>query len=202
MEEGWIRMLKQSMAVFIGGVSFLFSAAVDAAGPVYVEMKTTAGVMTLELDPDKAPISVDNFLAYVKDGYYEGTIFHRVIQTFMIQGGGFDRKNPNVEKGGTRAPIKNESSNGLSNVKYSLAMARTRVPDSATSQFFINTGDKNDFLDKSNSQDGVGYCVFGKVVAGKEVVDAIAAGKVRPGGEGSSPVDPVVIEKVTIVEKK
>ncbi len=100
MEEGWIRMLKQSIAVFIGGVSLLFSAAVHAAGPVYVEMKTTAGVMTLELDPDKAPISVDNFLAYVKDGYYEGTIFHRVIQTFMIQGGGFDRKNPNVEKGG------------------------------------------------------------------------------------------------------
>jgi peptidyl-prolyl cis-trans isomerase B (cyclophilin B) len=194
-------MLKQCIASVVAGASFLMASSLIAAGPVYVEVRTSMGAITLELDPEKAPVTVDNFLGYVKDGYYEGTIFHRVIQTFMIQGGGYDRKAPNSEKGGTRAPIKNESSNGLSNVKYSVAMARTAVPDSATSQFFINTGDRNQFLDKRMAQDGVGYCVFGKVVAGQEVVDAIAAGKVKPGGEGSSPVEPVVIEKVTVVNK-
>ncbi len=195
-------MLKQCIAIVFAGASFLLSGNLNAAGPVYVELKTTMGAITLELDQEKAPVTVDNFLGYVKEGYYEGTIFHRVIQTFMIQGGGYDYKNPAKEKGGTRAPIKNESSNGLSNVKYSVAMARTPAPDSATSQFFINTGDKNQFLDKRMSQDGFGYCVFGKVVAGQEVVDAIAAGKVKPGGEGSSPVEPVVIEKVSVVEKR
>ncbi len=192
-------MLKQCIATVLCGLGVLVAGQVDANQPVKVEIKTSLGAFVLELDPAKAPITVENFLGYVNDGFYEGTVFHRVIQTFMIQGGGFDKKDLNNEKK-TKPPIKNESSNGLSNAKYTVAMARTPVPNSATSQFFVNTGDKNQFLDQNMAQDGVGYCVFGKVVAGFEVVDAIAAGKVKSGGEGSSPVTPVVIEKATIIK--
>ena len=127
-----------------------------------VVLKTSQGDITIELDVNAAPISVANFIDYAKSGHYDGTIFHRVIPGFMIQGGGFS--SDMVQKK-TKAPIKNESSNGLENLKYTIAMARTAVPDSATSQFFINASD-NGFLDKANSQDRVGYCVFGKVTKG------------------------------------
>lgn len=159
-------------------------------------MKTNLGDITIELFDEEAPISAQNFLDYAKDGFYDGTIFHRVIDGFMIQGGGFTA---DMTQKKTNSPIKNESSNGLENKKYTLAMARTSVPDSATCQFFINTTD-NDFLDKARSQDGVGYAVFGKVTDGQEVVDRI--GKVATGvaaGMRDVPVETVIIEKVEIV---
>ena len=162
-----------------------------------VVLKTSVGEITLELDSEAAPITVANFVQYVKEGHYAGTIFHRVIKDFMIQGGGFK---PEMSQKKTRASIKNESFNGLSNLKYSVAMARTSVPDSASSQFFINTKD-NFFLDKKASQDGVGYCVFGKVIAGVDVVDAI--GKVatsRSGGYSDVPVETVEIVSAEVVE--
>ena len=132
-----------------------------------VLMKTSQGDITIELDAEAAPITVENFLSYASAGHYNGTIFHRVISGFMIQGGGFT---PEMRQKATNPPIVNESANGLRNLKYSLAMARTSVPNSATSQFFINTKD-NHFLDKRNAQDGVGYCVFGRVTAGTNVVE-------------------------------
>ena len=174
------------------------SGAFCKENPVLV-MKTSEGEIKIELFQEEAPISTKNFLEYAKDGFYDGTIFHRVIDRFMIQGGGFDK---NMKKKGTNAPIKNEGGNGLKNEKYTLAMARTNVPDSATSQFFINTTD-NDFLNRATSQDGVGYAVFGKVIDGTEVVDKI--GKVRTGtkaGMGDVPLEPVMIESVKLVEEK
>jgi len=162
-----------------------------------VELQTTHGVIRAELDEEKAPKSVANFLAYVKAGHYDGTVFHRVIPGFMIQGGGFEsgmRQKP------TQAPVANEADNGLRNDKYTLAMARTSVPDSATSQFFINAKD-NDFLNfKSKTPQGWGYAVFGKVVSGTEVVDAIervATG--RRGGHDDVPVEDVVITRAVEV---
>ena len=162
-----------------------------------VELQTTHGVIRAELDEEKAPKSVANFLAYVKAGHYDGTVFHRVIPGFMIQGGGFEsgmRQKP------TQAPVANEADNGLRNDKYTLAMARTSVPDSATSQFFIN-GKDNDFLNfKSKTPQGWGYAVFGKVVSGTEVVDAIervATG--RRGGHDDVPVEDVVITRAVEV---
>ncbi len=160
-----------------------------------VTLKTSKGDITLELDAEAAPISVANFLQYAKDGHYDGTIFHRVIQGFMIQGGGFSS---DMKQKATRATIKNESSNGLSNLKYSIAMARTSVPDSASSQFFINTKD-NGFLDKKSSQDGVGYCVFGKVTEGTDVVDAIeAAETTRRSGYSDVPAEVIEIVSVEV----
>jgi len=162
-----------------------------------VELQTTHGVIRAELDDEKAPQTVANFLAYVKAGHYDGTVFHRVIPGFMIQGGGFEsgmRQKP------TQPPAANEADNGLRNDKYTLAMARTSVPDSATSQFFINAKD-NDFLNfKSKTPQGWGYAVFGKVVSGTEVVDAIervATG--RRGGHDDVPVDDVVITRAVEV---
>ena len=135
-----------------------------------VVMKTSLGSVTIELYPDKAPETVKNFLQYVKDKHYDGTIFHRVISNFMIQGGGFDA---NLKQKPTRAPVKNEAANGLKNTLGTVAMARTSVPDSATSQFFINVKD-NGFLDyRDASAQGIGYCVFGKVTQGVDVVDKI-----------------------------
>src|SRR5205085_7288857 len=148
-------------------------------------METSHGTITIELEDDKAPITVKNFLAYVDEGFYNGTIFHRVIPNFMIQGGGFE---PGMKQKNVKAAIKNESTNGLSNKRGTLAMARTNVADSATSQFFINVKD-NDFLDRAQAQDGVGYCVFGKVVDGLDVVDKIKAVKTgNKGGHGDVPV--------------
>lgn len=161
-----------------------------------VLMKTSKGNLTVELDATAAPKTVENFLSYVRSGHYNGTIFHRVISNFMIQGGGFDS---NMSQKKTMAPIVNESSNGLSNGKYTIAMARTSVPDSATSQFFINVTD-NDFLDKANSRDRVGYCVFGKVTDGTDVVEAIrVVPTTNKSGHGDVPVDAVVIESVEIL---
>jgi cyclophilin family peptidyl-prolyl cis-trans isomerase len=163
----------------------------------YVQIQTSLGSIKLELDEDKAPVTVKNFLDYVDAKHYDNTIFHRVIPNFMIQGGGFE---PGMKQKPTKAPIKNESSNGLANVLGTVAMARTSVPDSATSQFFINVKD-NDFLDKANSQDRVGYCVFGKVVAGMDVVDQIKAVRTgQKGQHGDVPVADVVINSISRVE--
>ncbi|MFN5104846.1 MAG: peptidylprolyl isomerase [Planctomycetota bacterium] len=161
-----------------------------------VVMKTSKGSITIELDAQAAPKTVENFLNYTRSGHYNGTIFHRVISNFMIQGGGFTS---DMNQKRTNAPILNESSNGLSNKKYTIAMARTNVPDSATSQFFINVTD-NDFLDKANSRDRVGYCVFGKVTSGSDVVEAIkTVATTTKNGHGDVPVEAVTIESVEIV---
>ena len=163
-----------------------------------VEMVTSAGTVRIELDDAKAPVSVANFLAYAAKGHYNDTVFHRVIPGFMIQGGGFA---PGMRQKPTDAPIANEANNGLKNDHYTLAMARTSAPHSATAQFFINAKD-NGFLDfKSESPQGWGYAVFGKVVAGTEVVDAIEG--VRTGSRGGHddvPVEDVVIRSVTLVD--
>ena len=161
-----------------------------------VTMETTLGTITLELDDEKAPATVANFVQYAKDGHYDGTIFHRVIDGFMIQGGGFTKDMNQKE---TRAPIRNEAMNGLKNLRGTIAMARTMVVDSATSQFFINLVD-NGFLDfRSPTPQGFGYAVFGKVTDGMEVVDRIA--KVKTGFAGphqNVPEEPVVIKKVSV----
>jgi peptidyl-prolyl cis-trans isomerase B (cyclophilin B) len=162
-----------------------------------VEMVTSAGTMRIELDDAKAPASVANFLAYAAKGHYADTVFHRVIKGFMVQGGGFA---VGMTQKPTDAPIANEANNGVKNTKYTLAMARTSVPHSATAQFFINTKD-NGFLDHtSESAQGWGYAVFGRVVSGTEVVDAIE--RVRTGRKGMHddvPVEDVVIQSVTLV---
>ncbi|MEF7617459.1 peptidylprolyl isomerase [Aquincola sp. MAHUQ-54] len=162
-----------------------------------VEITTTAGVIRAELDDAKAPATVDNFLAYVKKGHYDNTVFHRVIKGFMIQGGGFE---PGMTQKPTDAPISNEANNGLKNEHYTLAMARTSAPHSATAQFFINTTN-NGFLDfKSESPQGWGYAVFGKVVEGQDVVDQIERSRTgRRGMHDDVPVDDVVIQRIVEV---
>lgn len=166
------------------------------AEKVKVKMKTSLGDITLELDRDKAPKSVDNFLQYARDGFYDGTIFHRVIKDFMIQGGGFT---PDMVKKQAHEPIENEAKNGLKNKRGTIAMARTSAPHSATAQFFINHKD-NDFLDYP-SRDGWGYAVFGKVTQGMSVVDAIADQATGIVGHMRDvPKQPVVIESVNVVE--
>ena len=160
-----------------------------------VLLDTSMGQIVIALDAAKAPKSVANFLEYVKSGHYDGTIFHRVIPDFMIQGGGFDAS---MNQKPTRAPIPLESKNGLSNVRGSVAMARTSVPDSATAQFFINIKD-NAFLDAAKASDGAGYAVFGKVVSGMDVVDKIWAQPTTPKGSYQNvPVTPVVIRKASV----
>ena len=155
------------------------------------------GVITIELDEQKAPQSTKNFLEYVKAGHYDRTIFHRVIDNFMIQGGGFE---PGMRQKPTRAPIKNEAGNGLKNDRYTVAMARTNDPHSASSQFFINVKD-NSFLNHSQpSGEGWGYCVFAKVVEGQDVVDKIKAVRTgKRGFHGDVPVEDVVIERAEVV---
>ena len=162
-----------------------------------VVLETSLGNITLELFKEKAPISVRNFLTYVKEGYYDGLIFHRVINGFMIQGGGMDE---NMQPKKTRFAIKNEATNGLKNLKGTVAMARTSVVDSATSQFFINVAD-NAFLDnKGKRPEEFGYAVFGQVVDGMDVVDAIKVVKTgNKAGHADVPVEPVVIIKATEV---
>ena len=163
----------------------------------YVKMTTTKGDLSIELDEEKAPISVANFLSYVNKGFYDGTIFHRVIRNFMIQGGGFE---PGMKQKPTDAPIKNEAKNGLKNEKYSLAMARTGDPHSATGQFFINTTN-NGFLNNAEAQDGWGYAVFGKVVEGQSVVDELGAVKTgRKGFHDDVPVEDIQIIKAEEVQ--
>lgn len=162
-----------------------------------VKLSTNFGDITLELNAEKAPITVANFLHYVEKGFYDGVIFHRVIDGFMIQGGGFDT---NMKQKATDAEIKNEADNGLSNDAYTIAMARTSIPDSASSQFFINVAD-NDFLNHTApTSSGWGYCVFGKVVEGMDVVDKIKGVKTTSkAGHRDVPVDPVIIEKANII---
>ena len=178
---------------------FIFSAAAVTPGALaadpQVDMKTNAGTIRIELYPAKAPKTVENFLQYVKDGHYDGTIFHRVIPGFMIQGGGML---PNMAQKKTRSPVPIESKNGLKNVTGSLAMARTNDPNSATAQFFINVKD-NSFLDYPG-QDGHGYTVFGKVVDGMDVVSKIVAVPTgNQGGHQNVPQKPVIIESAKLV---
>lgn len=162
-----------------------------------IRLTTNYGVIDIELDYKNAPVTAENFEQYVKDGHYNGLIFHRVIPGFMIQGGGFE---PGMHEIPTRDPIANEANNGLKNDKYTIAMARTSDPHSATAQFFINVSDNN-FLDfTSKTQQGWGYAVFGKVVSGQEVVDKIAAVKTgRRGWYDDVPLSDVIIEKAEVI---
>ncbi|MBX3663312.1 MAG: peptidyl-prolyl cis-trans isomerase [Burkholderiales bacterium] len=162
-----------------------------------IKLHTNHGVISLELDAAKAPDTVANFIKYVEDGHYSNTIFHRVIDGFMIQGGGFE---PGMKQKPTREPVQNEANNGLRNDRYTIAMARTSAPHSASAQFFINVSD-NDFLNHTApTPQGWGYCVFGRVVDGTEVVDKIR--KVKTGSKGMHqdvPVEDVIIEKAEVV---
>lgn len=165
-----------------------------------IKLYTNHGDITLELDSEKAPLTVQNFIDYVNSGFYDNTVFHRVIDGFMIQGGGFE---PGMNQKQVRPPIQNEAANGLKNDKYTVAMARTSDVHSATAQFFINVKD-NDFLNyKSSTSQGFGYCVFGKVVEGQDVVDKIK--KVRTGtrnGHQDVPLEDVILLKAEVAENK
>ncbi|WP_295488197.1 peptidylprolyl isomerase [uncultured Pseudomonas sp.] len=163
-----------------------------------VKLTTNHGDIVLQLNAEKAPKTTENFVQYVKDGHYDGTVFHRVINNFMIQGGGFDTA---MKQKSTRASIQNEADNGLKNTKYSIAMARTMEPHSASAQFFINVSD-NDFLNHSGKNvQGWGYAVFGEVIEGREVVDAIKGVKTgSKAGHQDVPSEDVIIEKAEIVE--
>ena len=166
---------------------------------VHILMTTTVGPMTLELDTDSAPKTVENFLAYVASGHYDGTIFHRVIDNFMIQGGGFST---DMEQKSTQAPIENEANNGLKNTRGTIAMARTQDPHSATAQFFINVSE-NDFLNHTGeNMQGWGYAVFGKVTEGEDVLDKIRGVQTgNQGGHQDVPLEPIIIESVTVVSE-
>lgn len=190
--------MKTILIELILGLCFI--GTVNAAGKPVVLLTTSMGDIKIEVDPEKAPISAKNFIDYVKAGYYDGTIFHRVIPGFMIQAGGIT---PDMQdkREGQRAPIKNEASNGLKNETGTLAMARTSDPNSATSQFFINVKD-NAFLNKSQSQDGVGYAVFGKVIEGMDVVRKIERVKITSKGIYQDvPVETVVIKSAKVVSE-
>ena len=165
-----------------------------------VEMTTAQGSFRIELDDARAPLSVENFLGYVRSGHYDGTVFHRVIKGFMIQGGGFE---PGMKQKPTQGEIKNEANNGLKNVKYTLAMARTSAPHSATAQFFINGAD-NEFLNfKSETPQGWGYAVFGKVVEGMDVVDKIKTARVGDkAGHQNVPQSTILIKQASILSEK
>ncbi|MHB1374892.1 MAG: peptidylprolyl isomerase [Thauera sp.] len=186
--------MKKHLIAFATLVSMAIPAL--AANPM-VEMKTNQGEIVVELYADKAPKSAENFIQYVKDGHYDGTVFHRVIDGFMVQGGGFDAE---MNQKSTRAPIENEAKNGLKNEPGTLAMARTADPHSASAQFFINLV-PNTFLDYP-SRDGWGYAVFGKVVKGMDVVEKIA--KVPTANRGfhqNVPVEPVIVEQARVLDK-
>ncbi|MBI2296147.1 MAG: peptidyl-prolyl cis-trans isomerase [Betaproteobacteria bacterium] len=185
-------------SIVAAALVLLVSSQTGAADP-QVELKTSMGTIVIELFPDKAPATVENFLRYVKDGHFDGTVFHRVIPKFMVQGGGFT---PEFGQKPTRNPVRNEADNGLKNTVGTVAMARTADPHSATAQFFINLAD-NDFLDfRFPTQEGYGYCVFGKVVKGMDVVNRIVKVRTGPGPAGQSnvPVKPVVIESARLIE--
>lgn len=201
----WIRILYLGCAVaLIPGIA---GAAAGTSTPnqgksmstqPQVKLHTNMGDMLIQLDAEKAPKTVENFLTYVKEGFYDGTVFHRVINNFMVQGGGFEAS---MKQKQTHAPIENEANNGLKNEQYTLAMARTADPHSATAQFFINVAN-NEFLNfTAPTSNGWGYAVFGKVVEGTDVVDAIK--KVKTGTKGfhqDVPVEDVIIESATLVE--
>jgi len=178
---------------------FVFvSLGVGAADP-QVEMKTSMGTVVIELYPDKAPLTVDNFLQYVKDRHYDGTVFHRVIPGFMIQGGGFG---PDFSEKPARKPVRNEAANGLRNETGTIAMARTLDPHSATAQFFINVANNESLNFRFPTQEGYGYCVFGKVVKGMDVVSRIVKVQTGPGpaSHQNVPEKPVLIEQARVVE--
>lgn len=190
-------MLLRKLTRFAAGATLALAALSSQAAPT-VEMQTSMGAIVIELDAEKAPLTVKNFLQYANDGFYNGTIFHRVIEGFMIQGGGFTK---DMGEKPTGAQIPNEARNGLKNQRGTIAMARRAEPHSATAQFFINHKD-NDALDYP-SRDGWGYAVFGKVTQGLDVVDKIA--KVRTGNRGmfqDVPVEPVVIQSVKVIPDK
>jgi peptidyl-prolyl cis-trans isomerase A (cyclophilin A)/peptidyl-prolyl cis-trans isomerase B (cyclophilin B) len=188
-----MQFTRRHVLQLLASLSFAIAAGtVTAADTPKVLLKTNLGEIVLELYPEKAPKSVENFLQYVKSGHYKGTIFHRVIDGFMIQGGGF---NQDMTQKATRTPIQNEAKNGLRNEPYTLAMARTADPHSASAQFFINVKN-NGFLDYPG-QDGWGYAVFGKVVKGMDVVDKI---KAVPTAGSNVPTTPVVIESAAIAK--
>jgi peptidyl-prolyl cis-trans isomerase B (cyclophilin B) len=189
-------ILRQALVAIVAG---LITAGSALAQPVRVELATNRGVIVLELSADKAPKTVANFVEYVKSGHYDGTIFHRVIDGFMVQGGGFDK---DMKQKPTRAPIQNEAANGLKNEFGTVAMARTPDPHSASAQFFINVKN-NDFLNfKEASPQGFGYAVFGKVVTGLDVVEKITKVPTgNAGGHQNVPRDPIVIEKARVLAK-
>jgi peptidyl-prolyl cis-trans isomerase A (cyclophilin A) len=185
--------MKTRLAMTLG--TLLFALASAPALAQKVRLATSQGDIVVALEQDKAPKTVENFLQYVKAGHYDGTIFHRVIDNFMIQGGGMKA---DMSEKPTRAPIALESRSGLTNLRGTLAMARTMAPNSATAQFFINVKD-NPFLDQANSRDGNGYAVFGKVIEGMDVVDKIKAVAVADkAGQQNVPVSPVTIKKATL----
>ena len=190
---------KVALALNVLAMTAMFSIAnpAAAADPApKVKLATSMGDIVVELNPDKAPKSVANFLQYVREKHYDGTIFHRVIDGFMIQGGGFT---PDMQQKPTKAPVQNEAANGLKNDRYTIAMARTADPNSATAQFFINV--KDNAMLNAPSPDGHGYAVFGKVVSGTEVVDkikAVATG--NKGGHQNVPATPVTIQSATLVK--
>jgi peptidyl-prolyl cis-trans isomerase A (cyclophilin A) len=192
------RLLARSMARSLTGLGLALVASLALSGTARaqkVRLATSMGDIVLQLEPEKAPKTVDNFVQYVKAGQYNGTVFHRVIDNFMIQGGGFT---PDMKEKPTRPPIALEARNGLSNLRGTVAMARTMAPDSATAQFYINVGD-NTFLDAANARDGNGYAVFGKVIAGLDVVERIKA--VPTGNKGmfqNVPIQAVVISRATV----
>lgn len=177
--------------------SFSLSANAEGAASPQVQLETSMGNIVIELNRDKAPETVANFLGYVKDGFYNGTIFHRVIENFMVQGGGFDQ---NFQQKQTKAPIENEADNGLSNKRGAVAMARTNDPHSATAQFFINTVD-NDFLDfRGKAPSGWGYAVFGEVIEGMDVVDKIRTVETTMRGPHQDvPAEDIVIIKASVL---
>ena len=189
-------MFRYTVIGLVIGLAFLVQPAGAAEKNPVVVIDTSMGAIEVELYQDKAPVTVANFLSYVTDKFYDGTIFHRVMPDFMIQGGGFT---PDLQRKETKKPIKNESDNGLKNETGTLAMARTNIPDSATSQFFINVAD-NAALDKANAQDGVGYCVFGKVIKGLEVVNKIKA--VKTSRKSISEALPDETVKINSIKKK
>ncbi len=177
---------------------FAIIGNLQATGKPKVHFKTTMGDFTVELEPDKAPQTVANFLQYVREGHYDGLIFHRVIKAFMVQGGGFDK---NYNKTATREPIENEADKGIPNERGTIAMARTNDPHSATNQFFINVK-FNGFLNhRSKSQQGWGYTAFGRVIDGMSIVGRISMMKTGPGGPFPSdvPIEQVIIEKAKII---
>ena len=191
-------MMSVKVLILCFVVFSVVAGTAHAANPV-VAVETNHGTFKIELFEDKAPGTVKNFLKYVEDKHYDGTIFHRVISDFMIQGGGFE---PGMKEKKTREAIKNESSNGLSNLKGTIAMARTGEPDSATAQWYVNVKD-NTFLDKAKARDGVGYCVFGRVIEGLDVVDKIKGvdtGNAK--GFENVPTKDVVIKSVKVVKEE
>jgi cyclophilin family peptidyl-prolyl cis-trans isomerase len=189
----------KKLLISIAALALTFNIQLANAANPKVELETSKGTMIIELYPDKAPKTVENFLAYVNAGAYDGTIFHRVIKDFMNQGGGFT---PDFKKVDTRQPIQNEADNGLKNLEYTVAMARTGEPHSATNQFFINTAD-NAFLDfKSKSMRGWGYTVFGKVIDGQNIAGAISRVPTGPGGPFSKDVPRTQVTIIKMTEIK